>query len=193
MKSFRQIITILLVCVLCFFSISAYAMTTVDKENYYSAAVTQLETYLETYGNSSAELAGILSAFNESGGYAQSKFLGYYTSILMKIADEEYDFALTTYLDILEVNTDFNDYLQDALKGSSIGTVDNLKAYSLARECEHRGDYNKAIEYYKQCTSFYDASDRHLRLINKLYQEIYDQAFKLLSNGNYVEAYFQFA
>ena len=193
MKLRKNLILILIIIGMLPCSITALAMTTATKEENYKAAVLQLETYLETSGDNSAELAGILSAFNELGGYEQSKFLGYYVSVLMKIADEQYNFVLTTYLDMLEANTSFNNYLQDTLKGSSICSVDNLKAYSLGRECEHKGENNKAIDYYKQCMSFYDASDRYFRLIDIIYQEIFEQAFELLGAGNYVEAYFQFA
>lgn len=171
----------------------AFALTSQEKEELYQAAVLQLEAYLDSFGNSSEELTGTINTFKELGGYSQSLNLGYYASVLAKIADEQYDFIMKTYLDMLESDTDFNAYLLDALKDSSIGTADKLKAYAQAREFQHNGEKTTAAEYYKQCGSFFDAKVRYIDLIGDTYQTQYDHAFSLLNEGNYAGAYFAFS
>ena len=62
---------------------SAFAMTTTGyKEDTYNAAVRGLESYLESFGNSSAALAGTAGTFKELEGYSQSLYFGYYVAVL---------------------------------------------------------------------------------------------------------------
>ena len=184
-----------ILCVLIFLGkcSSAFAMTTADKESNYTAAVLQLETYLQSFGNSSAALAGTADTFKELEGYGQSLYFSYYVTVLQKIADENYDFLMGTYLDMMEANTEFNAYLQDVLKGSPIGAVDKLKVYAQGRECQHNGENEKAAEYFHECLSFCDASQRYMELIGDSYQTIYENALGLLNSGDFAGAYFQFA
>lgn len=189
----KKIFLILILFIFLANSVSAFAMTTADKENNYKAAVLQLETYLESYGNSSMELAGVAGAFAELRGYEQSNFLGYYVSVLMKIADEEYDYELYTALNMLERNTEFNAYLKDALKGSSIGSVEELVNYATAREYEHNGDENQALESYGECLNFFDSAKRYADLLQRGDAQKYDAAMALLKAGDYAGAYFKFS
>ena len=170
----------------------ALAITSAEKESNYAAAILQLETYLENSGNSSAELAGIESAFRELGGYEQSRFFRYYVAVLMKIADEEYDFQLNTYLDILE-DGEFQKYLEESLKGSAIKSIEKLKAYAMARKYEHEGQITDAMEEYKKCLSFFGADERYTSLMEAQYESGYERAMELLKNNNYAAAYCQFA
>ena len=193
MKPYRQLIAVLLACILLLSSASAYAITSTEKENNYNAAVTQLEVYLESAGNSSAELAGIRTVFDSLGGYEQSRFLGYYASVLMKIADEEYDYELYMFLDMLERNQSFNVYLKESLKGSSIGSVEELKAYAHGREYEHDGANSEAINCYSECLNYFDASARYFKLQREKDQSIYDEAAAMLNRGDLAGAYFKFS
>ena len=72
MKTYRRFIAMLLAGVLFLSCVPAYAMTSAEKENKYAAAIMELETNLESSGNSSADLAGIESTFRELGGYGSS-------------------------------------------------------------------------------------------------------------------------
>ena len=64
----RRFIAMLLTGVLFLSCMPAYALTSAEKESNYAAAILQLETYLETSGNSSTELAGIENTFWELSG-----------------------------------------------------------------------------------------------------------------------------
>ena len=176
-----------------FICCTAHAITSAEKESNYAAAILQLETYLETSGNSSAELAGIESTFRELGGYEQSRFLRYYVAVLMKIADEEYDFQLNTYLDMLEADGDFQKYLEDSLKRSAIKSVDKLKAYTAARKYEHEGRIADAMEEYRKCLNFFGADERYTSLMEAQYESGYERAMELLKDDDYAAAYCQFA
>ena len=192
MKTYRRFIAMLLAGVLLFSCVPAHALTSTEKENKYAAAITELETYLETSGNSSADLAGIESTFQELGGYEQSRFLRYYVSVLMKIADEEYDGELNIILDMMDANQDFQKYLEETLKSSSIGSVEKLKIYAAARRLEHEGNVEAAIEEYMKCLSFFGADERYKSLLQSQYQIGYEKARELLKKNDYAGAYYQF-
>ena len=193
MKTYDGIIAMLLAGVLFLSCVPAHAMTTTEKENNYNAAILQLETYLESAGNSSAELAGVRAAFDALGGYEQSRFLSYYTSVLMKIADEEYDYELYMFLDMLERNQSFNAYLKETLKGSSIGSVEELKSYTHGRVYEHDGANSEAIACYGECLNYFDASARYFLLQQDKDQSVYDEAAAMLNRGDLAGAYFKFS
>ena len=193
MKMHRRPIAMLLAGFLFFSCVPAYAVTSMEKDNNYAAAILQLETYLESAGNSSAELAGVHASFDALGGYEQSRFLSYYTSVLMKIADEEYDYELYMFLDMLERNQSFNAYLKETLKGSSIGSVEELKAYAHGREYEHDGANSEAIACYGECLNYFDASARYFSLQQDKDQAVYNEAAAMLSRGDLAGAYFKFS
>ena len=172
---------------------NAYAMTTIDKEETYKASVRELETYLENGENDSGKLIVIATSFEELRGYDQSKFFGYYVSVLMKVENEEYDYELNTYIDMLNVNSMFIAYLEDLRKTSPIGTVEELIAYIAARENEHSGNLAKARDGYKQCINFFDSDKRYMRLKPDDDRKAYESAKELLRQGDYAGAYFQFA
>ncbi len=171
----------------------AAPLTSLEKESMYAAAITDLETYLESYGKSGSSLWGIEQVFDRLGGYEHSRSLMYYTQVLAKVAEEEYDFDLDILLDMLEHNLAFNEYLDDALKGSAIRSVSNLKNYVTARELEHGGRNQEALEYYRQCLSFFDANDRYYHLTLSENKAEYDRALSLLRQGDYAGAYTTFA
>ena len=56
-------------------------MTSTEKENKYTAAILNLETYLESYGDTSISLLGIEEEFSQLRGYEQSRQLMNYTKI----------------------------------------------------------------------------------------------------------------
>lgn len=189
----KQVITIIvLAIILTSFWSSALTMTTIDKEKNYNAAVLQLEVYLETIEENTTELAKIKSSFESLRGYEQSTFFSYYVTVLMKVSEETYDYDLHMYLDMLVMNSDFDKYLLDTLKGSPIGSVRYLKTYVLAREYEHTGDTDKAIEFYGDCLSYFDASKRYSSLLKIKDQKVYDAAILMLNQGNFAGAYFKF-
>ena len=192
MKTYRRFIAMLLAGILLFSCVPAHAITNAEKDGYYSAALEELETYLENSGNSSADLAGIESTFRELGGYEQSRFLRYYVAVLMKIADESYDYELYTFLDILETNAGFKKYLEEDLKGSAIGTVEELKIYAAAREEEAKGNIDAAMSHYKTCSGFFDSSEHYLELRQNVDQAEYEKALELLRNGDMAGAYYCF-
>ena len=189
----KKLLSILFLVVLLLNATPAYTMmTSSNKEELYHAGINDLETYLESSGNDSSALVGILSIFDELGGYEQSKFLAYYVSALIKFAGEEYDYELYTILDIVSANGLFVSYLDDLRRSSPIGTVDELKIYASAREDEHKGNYDKARNGYLQCIGFFDSAERYSRLPNPVPQ-IYETAIEMLQQGNFAGAYFGFA
>ena len=179
-KMISVLTTILVLCTICF---HANALTSVEKERLYSDTITQLEAYLTDYKNDSSALRFIYNSFDELRGYEQSKFLGYYVTVLIKITENEYDYEMRAILKMIERNKDFDDYLTGNLKGSPIGTVEDLMAYVDARECEFDGNNEKAIEYYENCLSFFDASERYYGLVQSSDEKVYTAACELLRSA----------
>ena len=171
---------------------SAFALTSAEKENSYNAAFLQLESYLESAESNSYELQSIANSFDELGSYNQSKFLRYYALILVRVAEEDYNYDLATMIDMVNANTEFRKYLEEIRSDSSIGTVDELISYVNGRENEYTGNITNATECYKNCLHFYDASDRYFALQRSADQYVYDNAIALLSVGDYAGAYYQF-
>ena len=192
MKTRRILMTVFtaLIVLLTSLPVSAAPLTSSEKEQMYSAAILDLETYLETYGKSGTSLWGIEQVFGQLGGYEQSRPLMYYTQVLSKIEKAEYTFDMDLLLDMLENNSVFNDYLHDTLKGSAIQSVKNLKAYATAREMEFNGRNDEAIEQYRQCLSFFDADSRYYELTVAANQDEYDKAMDMLLYGDYAGGYF---
>ena len=171
---------------------AAAPLTTAEKEQMYTAAILDLETYLEG-GSSASSLAGVEAVFSQLGGYEYSRPLMYYTQVLSKIDKNEFDFDLDLLLDMLESNTAFSAYLQDSLKSSAIEGVGILKAYTAARELEANGRNAEALAQYKQCMSFFDSDSRYYHLTVSASQNEYDRAQALLRSGDYAGGYFAFS
>ena len=189
----KRFTAFVLVMIIITMAIPSYAMTSTEKENHYNAAIMQLETYLESFESNPIALMEIRSAFDELQGYEQSKFFGYYVSSLIKVEEEEYDYELYTFLDVLKANAGFIKYLDETLNSSAIGSIDELIAYATAREYEHQGDAQKAAEYYKQCSNYYDASERYITLQQENDKATYEHALELLKAGDLAGAYYYFS
>lgn len=97
-----------------------------------------LETYLESFGQSNISLAGIEEVFGQLGGFEQSRSLMYYVQVLEKLENNDYSFNLSLLLDMLDNSDAFKAYLGDSLKGSAIDSVESLKHYAAGREYEHQ-------------------------------------------------------
>lgn len=193
MKIYHSILAMLLAGVLFLSCVPAYAITSAEKENNYKAAILQLETYLESYGNDSTELLGIAVVFEDLHGYAKSTSFVNYISVLMKIADGEYDSDMDFLLSMLEVNEGFKKYLEDMRNDSSIGTINELEAYARARECEHNGNTETAMENYRQCLDFFDSQHRLTALYNAGNETAYASALEKIQAGDYAGAYYVFS
>ena len=190
---FKRTIILLASLVLLLTNCTAYAVTSAEKEKQYIATVLQLEEYLSEYKNDGIELEAIYRSFNDLRGYEQSKFLGYYVSLLIKISNGEYDYEMRTFMNMIERNKEFNEYLKNDLKGSPIGTVEEFKSYVAAREYEKNGEVGKAVENYEDCLNYYDASERYYSLSQDQHGETYNVARALLRAGKLEEAYFSFS
>ncbi len=191
----QHLICHLLVTIITFAVIlpaSAVTFTNVEKKSNYSNAIQNLEAYLESYGQTDISLPGIIDIFSELGGYEQSRQLMNYTRILAKLDLDEYDYDLDRLLGLLDKNDKFAVYLDDVLKGSAIGSVEELKAYTEGRKYEAKGQIESAIGSYERCLNFFDAEIRYTRLNKCNDKQAYDQAIVLLQNGNFAGAYFAF-
>ena len=189
----RLLFLILTVVALMAIVFPATAVTTTEeKSRQYQAAIRELEAYLESYGNE-GNLYGIQSVFESLGKFEQSKSLYYYTTVLIKLSEETYDFELLSTLELLDLDQRFQDYLNDALRGSPLCSVEELKTYAEGREKENNADPEAAMECYKNCMSYFDASERYKELRGNKYQHIYDQALEMLNAGDLAGAYFLFS
>ena len=168
------------------------ATTTEEKSRQYQAAISELEAYLESYGNE-GNLYGIQSVFESLGGFEKSKWLYYYTTVLVKLSEETYDFDLLSALELMDSDQRFQDYLNDALRGSPLCSVEELKTYAEGREKENNADPEGAMDCYKNCMSYFDASERYKELRGNKYQHIYDQAMEMQNAGDLAGAYFLFS
>ena len=128
---FQRFMLAVLAVALMAASAQAAPMTSAEKEQMYTAAILDLETYLEG-GSSASSLAGVEAVFSQLGRYEQSQPLMYYTRLLQKLEADEYDYDVTIQLEMLENNTTFQEYLNDTLKGSAIGSVEKLKTEQLS-------------------------------------------------------------
>ena len=192
MKIIKRIITWAVFVMLLFSLIDAHALSSLEKESDYNAAIVQLETYIESLNHNSTELDGIFSTFNELRGYSMSLHFSYYISALAKIDNEEYDLELDNLLSMLEVNEGFKSYLADMRNDSSIGTIDELVEYAHARESEYKGENESAQEHYRSCITFYDASQHYYALVSSADQMAYDKGLDLMNTGDYAGAYYAF-
>ncbi len=185
----RKCIWIIAVILALTVAVPAFALTSLEKEELYQGAVQELETYLEESENDAGRLYGIQDTFQQLGGYEESRFLGYYVDVLIHLAEEEYDFWLDNRLTMLQNNAEFAAYLQDSLKGSSLGSASTLAKYAEARQLEHEGRIEAAAEAYYACLDFYDASLRYNALVERTYDAQYTEANNLMKQGAYASAY----
>ena len=188
----RRFSIILALTLLSLWALPAYGapLTSAEKEQLYSASVLELETYLEGAGASETALTGIYDNFSRLGGYEQSRPLMYYTRILIKLQNNEYDFDMELLIDTIEHNDIFAEYLTNTLKSSAIQPLEKLKNYVYARYREFNRKNDEALEYYRQCMGFFDADVRYYALVSSTYQQQYDRALELLRAGDYAGGYF---
>ena len=83
--------------------------------------------------------------------------------------------------------------MKESLKGSSIGSAEELKAYAHGREYEHDGANTEAISCYGECLNYFDASARFFSLQQDKDQSIYNEAAAMLNRGDLAGAYFKFS
>ena len=166
---------------------SSSMMTLTQKESDFSAAIQQLEAYLESSENDPTDLIFIQDSFDKLDKYENSNFFKYYVTVLLKIENNEFDSALDMYLTILDTPP-FVAYLAsfDSIK---IRPIEELKQYALGRRSQYQGNKALACECYSKCLAFYDADDRYIELQSTEIQSTYDRALVLLEAEEYVEAY----
>ncbi len=183
---------VVLALVLCAVPGLAATMTSAERESLYASAVSNLETYIETYGESSISLAGIGEVFSGLGRYEQSPALLSYTRILEKLENDAYDYDLMLLLQMLDKDTKFKAYLAETLKGSAIGSVEELALYAAGREHEYNQQPEAAIADYEQCMSYFDASVRYFALKSGQDKAAYERAMEWLNMGAFARAYYAF-
>ena len=164
----------------------ALAMSTQEKEDSYAAAILQLEAYLESDQHAPGDLEPILFAFEQLQRFEQSHFFKYYVTVLMRVEKNEFDSITDVYLEMLD-----NDGFNEAVKNlsSSIRPTGELTAYVRGRECEYKGDTAKAFEYYAECLSFFDASERYRVLKSAEIENTYQEAMAFFHAGEFQKAY----
>jgi len=198
----KKTAVILLLAVVCAAGVfrGAFAQTTAEKEELYSAAILQLESYLDGMTDDVSELDGMLDVLNDLRGYKQSKGFSHYVTLLKKIALDEYDFQFAAETRLLgnESFAGFRDYLEELLKDSSVRSVNDLLSYAEGRRLEHDGEAEKAIDAYARCLNFFDADRRYQALQLAVFGERYDRAVALMGKAEptmaeLVSAYVAFA
>ena len=190
----KKIVLFTLVVVMICVNVGGIALTTTEKEQKYSNAILELETYLQSMviDSISVALNGIKEELDELGNYEYSRELYYYVSVLMNIELEDYsDWHTDVWLEQLCKDNRFTAFTQDA--GSTIANAETLKNYYLGRKAEFANDTVSAINYYDQCIGYFDASDRQMSLRRYAFEDMYVAAEKLMNQGKYEEAYPLFA
>ena len=189
---FTVILSLLLAFVL---AAPAYAaMTSEEKDEKYRAYVLELETYLESKGETGVPTL-IAAGFAELGGYSHSEGFGNYALVLAKIASGEFDRELERKLDLLEYNQRFQDHLDALMKSSSspFGSVAYLRSYTMGRKAEHEGRMEEAMALYRECIGFFDAGNRYEALTERADAKRYEEAVALYDDGDLAGAYYAFA
>ena len=184
----KVVLFILVVAMVCV-NVSGIALTTTEKEQKYSNAILELETYLQSMviDSISVALNGIKEEFDELGNYEYSRELYYYVSVLMNIELEDYsDWHTDVWLEQLCKDNRFITFTQDA---GTIANAEILRSYYLGRKAEFFNDSASAINYYDQCIGYFDASDRQLSLRRYSFEDLYSTAEYLMNQGLYEEAY----
>ena len=193
MNHHRIALLIVLILSLVTFS-AAHAQTTMEKDEIYNAAVLQLETYLEERHEESGKLQLILAAFEDLKGYNMSRQFSHYVTVLLKVANHEFDWELKIEMESLsgESYQRFRQYLEELFKYSSIGTIQNLIDYTTAREYEFNGDAEQAAAQYKKCLEYFDADQRYTELLQNRYTAQYEEAKRQMREGQLAAAYIAF-
>ena len=189
---FQRFMLAVLAVALMAASAQAAPMTSAEKESIYSSAILNLETYIESYGESDISLTGIEEAFSGLGRYEQSASLLSYTKILEKLQNDTYDYELMLQLQMLDKDAKFKGYLAETLKGSAIGSVEELTLYASGREHEYNQQLEAAIADYEKCLSFFDANIRYFSLQSGQDKDAYERANALLAAGDFAGAYYAF-
>lgn len=146
---------------------SAHALTT---EETYAATHDELLRYLS--GTSLMTAEDLFAAFSSCGNYEHSASFVLYTKILADV--EKGDFSLVyPLLQNLRVNTPFCEYTA-ATPG--LGSIDELDAYTNARQAEQAGNINAAIVSYSSCMGFKDAASRYYALAGEQLEQQYQAA-----------------
>ncbi len=196
MKQLKVMGSVLLVLVMSIILLgNALALTSTEKENMYSTALEELESYLESPEESRdgvARLNAILADLEELGNYNFSKELSYYAFVLLKIEENDFsDWHTEMYLESLCLNEKFVKYTKDECT-SAIAAPEELQNYYNGRMAESQGDNDTAIACYAKCISFFDAMERRMRMTESLYASVYQKATELMNAGKLEEAYAYF-
>ena len=93
----------------------------------------------------------------------------------------------------LEKNEKFQEYVQNDINSLSILTVPEMISYVKGREAEYKGDPVAAVGFYMESINYYDANERYESLSKKSYEEKYQQAKELANNNDLDGAYQLFA
>lgn len=161
---------LMLVMLLLVVSLSASASTlisTEEKEKAYTAAVVELESYLENPTVPGRSLSVIINEFKKLEQYQYSSELMYYAMTLRKIEADEYDSELNNLSEILLASCSdrIERYIVDNVT-TKIVSVDKLLCYKAGRYAEKTENRVKAIEQYKACAGFYDSAKRLAALLS---------------------------
>ena len=182
----RLAIVIMLLLSIC---AQASGMSSTQKEQKYVSAVAALETYLQGTEESVVTLSAIKREFDSLENYSKSATFAYYVNVLLNVAQNDFGFMTTHFLNMLEKDGEFDRYIEDNLTDSSIQNVARLKSYAEARKYEYNGDIVAAAEFYKDAIPFFDSMKPCDRILIEQYESLYLEAMKRLNNGDYVGAY----
>ena len=165
--------------------VPASALTTTEKEAKYSTAILELESYLEEQEEDAEKLEEIYEAFKELKGYNNAAAFSSYVHVLILVAEEKFDSFLLEFElnENLKNNQNFISYLEDAMKDSPIGTVEDLENYVLGRAMEAEGN-EEAAQYYKACLHFFDTALRFSMLYDTVSEEHYKKGMEYMDNGD---------
>lgn len=194
MKSMlRKVLFAVLTIVFLLFAAGAFGSSETNEPFYvastrYDTAIDQLENWLELIGQPVEKLEQIIDVFDNLENYEMSRAFGYYTRVLMKTVEHEFDYNYKFWSEMLLENTEFQEYLANTIKSRHIGTVENLLNYAKGLEAELQGDYEQAASYYIQCLNYYDASKRYEKTGGTENRQWYEQGLELMEQGNLAEA-----
>ncbi len=161
-----------------------------NREDQYLTAIREIQGYMENMEEAGVDLHEVIAKLNQLGTHGYSRFLNYYANILVRLQDDNYDNILYIYLDIIQNNAEFAEFLEKEMKGS-LGTVAELNSYVQGRKQEYEGDLFAAASDYSQCLDYMDASLRYAKIQQEEYEAIYLKALALLET-DLSSAYFEF-
>ncbi|QUC66375.1 hypothetical protein [Aristaeella hokkaidonensis] len=193
MNKIKGMISILLIVMILFAGVSIADASSMEKEELYNATIHQLESWLQTPGRPAAELEQIIASFDSLQSYKMSKGFNYFTNVLLKAIQGSFDFDYKFWINMLEQNESFQEYIHNDINSLSILSVPEMLNYVKGREAEQNGDITAAITFYANSINFYDASDRYKSLAMGEYASKYAKARELMNNNELVSAYRLFA